>query len=204
LEDGGWTSESCWPPLESSKYHAATIAARAVGVAPGWLKKARGDAALSVKIGRLMDYLRRGAPHDYDRVSLLWSAAEMPGLISAREKKSLAGMVFRHQRPDGGWSLRTFAAPEAWGDGSRAERIRSEPDFANPPSDGHMTGLALVALRSAGVPAKDPRVRRGIDWLKRNQRESGRWWTRSLNTDTWNFITYSGTAYPVLALAMCD
>jgi squalene-hopene/tetraprenyl-beta-curcumene cyclase len=29
----------------------------------------------------------------------------------------------------------------------------------------------------------------------------GRWWTKSLNTDKWNFITYMGSAYPMLALA---
>ena len=41
---------------------------------------------------------------------------------------------------------------------------------------------------------------KSIEWLQKNQRESGRWWTRSLNTDSWHFITYSGTAYPLLAL----
>jgi squalene-hopene/tetraprenyl-beta-curcumene cyclase len=44
----------------------------------------------------------------------------------------------------------------------------------------------------------------GEAWLLRNQRQSGRWWTRSLNTDKWHFITYSGSAYPLLALSLCD
>ena len=39
--------------------------------------------------------------------------------------------------------------------------------------------------------------------MKQNQRESGRWWTRSLNNDSSHFITYSGTAYPLLALGLC-
>ena len=52
------------------------------------------------------------------------------------------------------------------------------------------------------VEARDPRLQRGLQWLERNQRESGRWWTRSLNTDRGHFVTYSGTAYPLLALAM--
>ena len=79
-----------------------------------------------------------------------------------------------------------------------------EPEFTDPPSDGHQTGLAIVALREAGVPALDTQIQRGLRWLESNQRESGRWWTRSLNTDKWHFITYSGTAYPLLALALCD
>ena len=67
-----------------------------------------------------------------------------------------------------------------------------------------MTGLAVLVLREAGVAADDPAVRRGVDWLLANQRESGRWWTRSLNTDSWHFITYSGTTLPLRALAACD
>ena len=113
-------------------------------------------------------------------------------------------MVCRHQRPDGGRSMRTFAAPEQWGKGNRAEKLRSEPEFLNPPSDGHMTGLAIMALREAGLPATDPRIQRSVAWLLHNQRESGRWWTRSLNTDDRHFVTYSGTLYPLVALALCD
>ena len=110
-------------------------------------------------------------------------------------------MIWRHQRADGGWSIRTFASPEAWGGGNRAAKLRDEPEFTDPPSDGHQTGLAVLVLHSAGVEATDPRLHRGIAWLKANQRDSGRWWTRSLNTDSWHFITYSGTAYALAALA---
>jgi hypothetical protein len=70
--------------------------------------------------------------------------------------------------------------------------------------DGHMTGLAIIALRKAGLASTDPQLQRGISWLLHNQRQSGRWWTRSLNTDDWHFVTYSGTLYPLLALALCD
>ena len=102
-----------------------------------------------------------------------------------------------------GWSLRSFAAPQQWGDGSRAEKLRAKPEFKDPPSDGHQSGLALIVLREAGVSAQDPRILRGVRWLLTNQRESGRWWTRSLNTDTFHFITYSGTLYPLVALDLC-
>ncbi len=82
--------------------------------------------------------------------------------------------------------------------------MKAEPDLANPPSDGHQTGLAVVVLREAGIPASDPRIQKAVTWIKSNQRASGRWWTKSLNTDSWHFITYSGTAFPVLALSLCD
>lgn len=116
----------------------------------------------------------------------------------------LITMILSHQQADGGWSIRTFAMPEEWGKGNRAQKLREEPEFLNPPSDGHMTGLAIIALRKAGILGSDPRIRRGVTWLLANQRASGRWYTRSLNRDGWQFITYSGTAYPLLALSMCD
>lgn len=113
-------------------------------------------------------------------------------------------MVRKHQREDGGWSIRTFAAPEARGNGNRAENLRSEAEFGNPASDGHQTGLAVLVLRDAGVPADEPRIKKAVEWLLTSQRASGRWWTRSLNRDRQHYITFSGTAYALLALAKCD
>ena len=81
-------------------------------------------------------------------------------------------------------------------------KLTIEPK-SDPPSDRHMTGLAVMVLRDAGVPADDKRIQAAVHWLKTNQRESGRWWTRSLNTDTYHFITFSSTGYALLALAKC-
>ena len=205
-DDGDWTiSDDNNPPLESSRYQLATVAARAVGNAPGWLAQQRGTP-VEDKVKRLEDYLRaeRKLQGDYDRTDLLWAATELPGLLDAPRQQKLIQMIFNHQRSDGGWSMRTFALPEEWAKGNRAEKLRAELEFADPPSDGHMTGLAIIALRKAGVPSSDPRIQRGVSWLLTNQRSSGRWWTRSLNRDGWQFISYSSTAYPLLALALCD
>ena len=117
-------------------------------------------------------------------------------------------MIWKHQRDDGGWSIRTFAQVDEWSFGKyteqRTKRLLSDRDFKNPPSDGHQTGLAVIVLRDVGVSMKDKRIERAVKWLLANQRESGRWWTRSLNTDRHHFITYSGTCYPLLALAKCN
>ena len=206
-ENGTWASLDCWPPFESDAYHEATVAAMAAATAPGWLQKVStsDNEALKTGVERLRGYLTTTPPpHDYSRVLLLWANSRMTDLLASKPQRELIEVLFKHQRDDGGWSIRTFAAPEAWGGGNRAEKLKAEPEFANPPSDGHMTGLAVIVLRSSGVAADDPRIQKGIAWLKSNQRESGRWWTRSLNTDNSHFITYSGTAYPLLALQMCD
>lgn len=199
-ENGTWGSLDCWPPFESDAYHLATVAAMAAGTAPGWLKQDQSDSSTR-GVERLKKYLQsEKPPHDYSRVLLLWAASRMPGLIDESQQQSLVEMLRKHQREDGGWSIRSFAAPEAWGKGNRAERLRGESNAATPPSDGHLTGLATLVLMEQGVPANDPAIARGVEWLKKNQRESGRWWTKSLNTDTWHYITYSGTCYPLLAI----
>lgn len=203
-KNGSWGNADCWPPHESSAYHGATVAAMAIGTAPGWLKTVKDNKAKQ-SIARLRAYLQKTAPpHDYGRVLLLWTATRMKGLVDAKQRADLIRTIWKHQRSDGGWSIRTFAEPEKWGRGNRAAKLRVEPEFKNPPSDGHMTGLAVIVLRDAGVPADDPRLKKAVAWLLANQRSSGRWWTRSLNTDRYHFITYSGTLYPLLALAKCD
>ncbi|MFO0868592.1 MAG: hypothetical protein U0935_06545 [Pirellulales bacterium] len=203
LDSGTWGTLDCWPPFESDAYHEATVAAMAIGTAPGWLAGLQ-DEKQKAAVTKLQQYLRSTPPlHDYSRVLLLWASTRMPDLLTREQQQELVEVLWKHQRSDGGWSIRTFAAPEAWGGGGRAAKLRGEPEFANPPSDGHQTGLAILVLRAAGVPAAEPRLQRGVAWIKANQRESGRWWTRSLNTDSWHFITYSGTAYPLLALAAC-
>ncbi len=204
--DGDWTiGDDNNPPLESNRYQLATVAARAIANAPGWLAQQRGTP-MQAKIDLLENYLRAEGKvqGDYDRTDLLWAASELPGLLDDARKQQLIAMIFAHQRADGGWSIRTFAQPQEWGKGNRAEKLRAEPEFADPPSDGHMTGLAIIALRKAGVPANDARIQKGVTWLLNNQRSSGRWWTRSLNRDGWQFISYSGTVYPLLALSLCD
>ena len=193
------------PPLESSPYQVATVAARAIANAPGWLAQQHGTP-LGAHVELLKHYLRtpQKMQGDYDRTDLLWAASEYRGLLDAGQTHELEDMIFAHQQFDGGWSIRSFATPEQWGKGNRAAKLRSELEFSFPQSDGHMTGLAIIALRKAGVPSSDPRIQRGVQWLLSNQRASGRWWTRSLNRDGRQFISYSGTAYPMLALALCS
>tara|TARA_B110000014_G_scaffold228009_1_gene188126 strand:+ start:184 stop:1347 length:1164 start_codon:yes stop_codon:yes gene_type:complete len=202
-DDGSFNNIGCWPPFESSAYHGTTVAAKALESAPGWLGGLK-DSDLMARVAKTHNYLKTTKPpHDYGKLLLLWTSARVPGLVDAKQKQELIELVLKHQQADGGWSIRTFATPETWGDGSRAEKLKSEKEFKNPPSDGHQTGLVLLVLREAGMAAKDKRIQRGVNWLLKNQRQSGRWWTRSLNKDTYHYITFSGSCYPLLALGKC-
>jgi squalene-hopene/tetraprenyl-beta-curcumene cyclase len=98
------------------------------------------------------------------------------------------------QRDDGGWSLPSLGA---W------KRLDGKPNDQAAPSDGYATGLVVYVLRQAGVPASEQSIQRGADWLRANQRASGRWFTRSVNADRAHYISNAGTALAVLALKAC-
>ena len=201
-EDGSYSNLDCWPPFESSSYHGATVAAMALATAPGYLSQV--NEAQQKQIEVLQNYLQKTKPpHDYGRLLLLQVGMKWKGLISDELQQETIAMILKHQQKDGGWAMRTFATPETWGGGSRKDKLNAEPNKDAPASDGHQTGLAIMLLRESGTPADHPAIRAGIKWIKSNQRESGRWWTRSLNTDGPHFITYSGTFYPLRALQLC-
>jgi squalene-hopene/tetraprenyl-beta-curcumene cyclase len=70
-------------------------------------------------------------------------------------------------------------------------------------SDGYGTGFVIYVLRQSGAAEDDPRILQGVEWLKANQRASGRWFTRSLKKDSHHFISHAGTAFAVMALVSC-
>ena len=101
-DNGVWYSVDTWPPFESSAYQLATVAAMAVGMAPGWLEKSK-SAEEEEGVGRLREYFRGAEPpHDYARVALLWASQHLPGLMDAAAKDQTVEMILSHQRPDGG------------------------------------------------------------------------------------------------------
>ena len=98
------------------------------------------------------------------------------------------------QRADGGWSLPAFAD---W------KGAHGQPNDTTRPSDGYATGLVVYVLRQSGMGAGKEPLKRGVAWLKANQRESGRWYTRSLNADRAHYTTNAGTAFALMALKAC-
>jgi squalene-hopene/tetraprenyl-beta-curcumene cyclase len=98
------------------------------------------------------------------------------------------------QKTDGGWGLATL------GDWERADGLQQDTTS----SDGYGTGFVVYVLRQAMIPKDDARLQRAVVWLKSHQRESGRWFTRSLNKDSKHYITHAGSAFAVMALAECD
>lgn len=190
---GAWDWEKCdWPPLEHDDYFGAVLAAVGVGAAPDdYARTEKARAGLA----RLKGYLKKTpAPSLHHKAWLLWASRKTDGLMTAAERDRVVKELLARQRGDGGWSLPSLGDWKGF-DG-RANDTRA-------PSDGYGTGLVVWVLRQAGLPAKHAAVHKGVAWLEANQRESGRWFTRSLNTDRAHYISHAGTAFAVMALQAC-
>jgi squalene-hopene/tetraprenyl-beta-curcumene cyclase len=189
-KDGGWNWINCdWPPMENDDHYGVTLAALAVGVAPEDYAKTESARQGVVKI---REFLKTHSPKNaHHKAMLLWSASYLPELLAPGERETWVKEIREMQRPDGGWSA---AGLYPW---KRGDDKQQTPDV----SDGYGTGLAILALRRAGVAVDDPALERGRTWLRSNQRESGRWFTRSLFRDSKHYLTHVGTAFAIMALA---
>lgn len=192
--DGGWNWLKCgWPPLESDDHYGVTLAAIAVAVAPDGYAKT--DVAKS-GIKRIRDYFANHPPTTlHHRAMLLWANSYWSNLnlnlITAEQKAAWMAELRTSQKADGGWALATL------GDWKR----RSGQGQDTKTSDGYATGFAVYVLRRSGTPANSPEIQKGLRWLRSHQRESGRWFTRSLTSDAKHYISHAGTAMAVMALA---
>jgi squalene-hopene/tetraprenyl-beta-curcumene cyclase len=194
-KDGAWNWPKCsWPPFEVDDYYGAVLAAVGVGHAPE--NYARSDAA-KAGVDKLRGYLKKtSAPNLHHRAWLLWAAVRFDGLLGDEEKQSIIRDLLALQREDGGWSMESLGKEWTGREGEKAN-----PDA---PSDGYGTGLVVFVLREAGLPAGHESLQRGVKWLSTNQRESGRWFTRSLNGVEQHFISDTATVFAVLALKACE
>ena len=191
-EDGGWEWLKCgWPPMESDDHYGVTLAAIAVGVAPG--NYAQSEAAQK-GLAKIREYLTNNPPPTlHHRAMLLWASQTIEEIASKEQNAATVAELLALQLSDGGWSSATL------GNWQRADGLTQDTNT----SDGYGTGFVIYVLRQSGLPADDAQLQRGIAWLKSHQRASGRWFTRSLNRDNKHFLTHAGTAMAVMALTAC-
>jgi squalene-hopene/tetraprenyl-beta-curcumene cyclase len=193
-------------PHITTDFELTLQAARAITAAPGWLENLK-DAELLARIGKMKAWLREAKPrNDFDRVLRLQLASYLPDLVSKEDRDAALALLVSKQHADGGWSLRDMSAVNDWHfkmSDTVLKLITSQPDAAKPESDAYMTALAIVLMRQSNVPTSDERIQRGIVWLKREQRVSGRWWMQSLYRGNYQYITYIATCEALKALSLC-
>ena len=192
-QDGGWKwLDDNEPPSEIEEHYGVTMAAIGVGIAPDDYSR---TPTAKKGLEKIRQYLRNNPPANmHNRAMKMLASLYVDGIMTKPERQKVVDDLFALQKPDGGWNLATLGANWKRADGAAQDCETS---------DGYGTGFAIYAMRTAGVSADDPRIKRGIRWLKSHQRASGRWFTRSMDKDSMQFITHSGTAYAILALAAC-
>lgn len=194
LKNGSWDWLKCrWPPFEHDDYFGAVLVAVGVGQAPDNYANAE-SAQEGLK--KLRTYLTRtSAPNLHHQAWLLWASVKLDGVMSKELREQTIQDLLALQRPDGGWSLPALG----YWQGSDPKHVTDKNT-----SDGYATGLVIYVLRQAGLPANHEALQKGVKWLQTNQRESGRWFTRSINTERFHYLTHTGTAFAVLALKACE
>lgn len=107
----------------------------------------------------------------------LWRAADGAGSAGERwrdaAKRGVRWMLAM-QNDDGGWAAFDRTKDRRW-----MEHVPfADHNAMQDPSCADITGRTLEALVTCGVPRHHPAVRRGVEYIKRQQREQGCWWGR--------------------------
>jgi squalene-hopene/tetraprenyl-beta-curcumene cyclase len=144
--------------------------------------------------GWAFEYSNEFYPDIDDTAMVMLALAETkatdPAAKAAVTRRGLNWLVAM-QSKDGGWAA--FDADNNW-------EFLSQVPFADhnamlDPTCADITGRALEALAAHGLDRKHQAVKRGVDWLVRNQQPDGSWYGR------WGVAYIYGTCFALRGLA---
>jgi squalene-hopene/tetraprenyl-beta-curcumene cyclase len=208
---GSWSwlqfDQEPWEANDSG-YYGATLAAMAVGIAP---ENYRSTPDVQNHLQLLHEYLNVKEPlqSPLNRVFLLWASTKLPGLLQLEQQKAIIREILSKQQSDGGW--RTASLSWRWSGWSLRGLlnmwVREDGTPIEGRSDGVATGLITLVLQEAGVGRDNVQLKRGLEWLLRNQDVANGFWPassvnkrRHISSETGRFMSDAATAYAVLAL----
>jgi squalene-hopene/tetraprenyl-beta-curcumene cyclase len=195
-----WLDFGLRPWETEAEYYGAALAAIAVGTAGKNYPK---HAEVQEKVAVLRKYLQTGLPSQplHHRILALWAASKFGGVLNADDKRKLIQEVLEAQESDGGWALPKLGKKPS--EAGYWKRQGSIPAATS--SDGYATGLVVLALRRGGVPAEEPKLKKGMEWLMSHEQD-GTWPAVYINverdpkTNVGKFMQDASTSFAVLAL----
>lgn len=177
-------------PQAIDDWWPAAMIALGVAAAPGGYAD---EPAARAGLEKLRGWFRAQQPATlHERALTLLAHSAIGGILDEPRRDEHLAAIYGSQREDGGWGM-TDLAPWQRKDKKPLETTRS---------DGYPTALCVYVLASSGVDPAEPRLRRGIDWLKTHQRESGGWFTQSPFARD-KIASNTGTSFAIQALAAC-
>jgi squalene-hopene/tetraprenyl-beta-curcumene cyclase len=198
--DGRFFFQPCFSPVWDTAIAAYALSKSepghsAVRKAAEWLlaREVRRKGDWSVKrprtdpSGWAFEYVNEFYP-DIDDTAMVLLALSQSGVPAP--KRALDWTLAMQSR-DGGWAA--FDADNNW-------QFLSQVPFADhnamlDPTCADITGRVLEALAAHGVDPHRPAVRRGVQWLVRNQESDGSWYGR------WGVAYIYGTCFALRGLA---
>ncbi|MFI8481784.1 prenyltransferase/squalene oxidase repeat-containing protein [Pseudomonas sp. NPDC078700] len=188
----------------------ASMAAIAVGRAPGYLEMEKNDGTIKAHIKSLRDYLTttRNPENLWSETWLLQASLTLDGLLTREEKNAVIKKLIAKQAKSGddkgSWAL--FSLNDWTYDGvkPRKEARKLSPGAKGP--DGLATGLIAYTLMRSGMKPTDQPVADALDWLRRNQQPDGSWVKLSINkvrdpsSQPYYFMSDEATVWSVRAL----
>jgi squalene-hopene/tetraprenyl-beta-curcumene cyclase len=195
-----WLDFGLNPWEKDGAYYGASLAAVAVGTAG---KDYYERADIQAKVTALKNYLKTQSAREplHHRAVALWASSRLPGVLTDDDKQKLVEELLSVQEADGGWTLAKLGQPALAKGNWKSHGVYPE----GAAGDGYATGLVVLALKRAGVPADNGRLQKGVAWLAGRERE-GTWplsypnRARNPQDNIGKFMRDAATAFAVLAL----
>jgi squalene-hopene/tetraprenyl-beta-curcumene cyclase len=199
--------QPCFPPVWDTAIAAYALSHTgadngAIRRAADWLlsKEVRRRGDWSVKrphteaSGWAFEYTNEFYPDVDDTAMVMLALSRIQGSDPAAQKachRRAIDWLLAMQSKDGGWAA--FDADNDW------QFLNGVP-FADhnamlDPPCADITGRTLEALRAHRLPSEHSAVRRGVEWLARNQEQDGSWYGR------WGVAYIYGTCFALRGLA---
>ena len=176
-----------WPPYEVDHHFGVTLMLIAIGTTPGAFTE---QPEIASGIARLRTWLEKNPPQNAHHTGMILWADATGGIELSEETRAQYINVCRElQQDDGGWSVYGIGK---WKRPDGSAQITQ--------SEAYATAFMLFVLQRCGLTPEEETVQRGRAWLQANQRESGRWFSRSPRRDRMHYLSNAATNFSIMAL----